>query len=775
MLVGQVPFHADSQVGVAMKHVNEDLPDVQRRRPEVSAAAALVVERSTAKNPDERYQKIGEMIDDLETALEVEAARAGSTTGEATSVLDAVPAPDRKLSTRARWSWAAIVGVLLVAGGALLAVQLISDGLLGGGGANKGKGAPIKITSATDYDPEGDGEEVGSKVELAADGDPTGTAWETEHYDSDVFAGTKTGPEPRESGSTSPSTPRPGRKRWPSARRPRAGTHRSSPRRRGRRRTSPAGTNRSARSRKRRAPRTSSSRSRSPRPTSCSGSRGLRKPATSRAATRSRSATSNFSTSTGPDNQHFDRRYHRSGMRLALAAAAFAVLFSTASIAQGAQRYASPAGSGELCSETVPCGLAEAIKGAESGDEVIIRAGTYEVGPTLLPKSSQVFVHGDFAGPMPRIIGTGKGNVPIGVPGLGGRLSYLEITAANETMATAMACNPGGTIERVRAAAESSGKAIGLLFLSKCTATDSVVVARGPDAKAVLAYGFVPPTTTGTLGNLTAVATGPGSIGVEALYTNFEDLGSYLLEVRNSIVSGDSLDILAAKGAGGPGNIIVANSNFDSSAATPPATLTGIANQTAPPRFADFAAGDYREAAGSPTIDAGSTEGIGPLDLAGNSRLLGSAPDIGAYEFVPPPPAAAALTSLSVSPKSFRPRTRGGAVVSRSKPKGGGGTTVHYSLTAAAAVEFVVERKLPGRRVGRRCVKQTAANRGKKKCALYRPLKGGFTIQGAAGQNSFRFSGRVGRRALKPGRYRLAGTVGASVERAGFTITGQNT
>ena len=33
MLVGQVPFHADSQVGVAMKHVNEDLPDVQRRRP----------------------------------------------------------------------------------------------------------------------------------------------------------------------------------------------------------------------------------------------------------------------------------------------------------------------------------------------------------------------------------------------------------------------------------------------------------------------------------------------------------------------------------------------------------------------------------------------------------------------------------------------------------------------------------------------------------------------------------------------------------------------
>jgi len=210
MLVGQVPFHADSQVGVAMKHVNEELPDVQRRRPEVSAAVALVVERSTAKSPAERYQTIGEMIDDLETALEVEAARAGTTTGEATSVLDAVPPPRRKLPGRSRWSWAAVVALLLVGGAALLAVQLISNGAFGGGGANKGKGHDISISSATDYDPQGDGEEIGSKVELAADGDPTGTAWETEHYDSETFEGTKTGPDPGVGvyvTATSPATP----------------------------------------------------------------------------------------------------------------------------------------------------------------------------------------------------------------------------------------------------------------------------------------------------------------------------------------------------------------------------------------------------------------------------------------------------------------------------------------------------------------------------------------------------------------------------------------
>jgi serine/threonine-protein kinase len=196
MLIGQVPFAADSQVGVAMKHVNEELPDVQRRRPDVSAAVALVVERATAKDPAERYQQVSEMIDDLSTALEVEAARAGSTTGEATSVLDAVPPPKRKLSGRARWSWAAILALLLVAGGTLVAVQLISNGDIGGGGANKGKGSPVSIGSATDYDPQGDGQEVGSKVELAVDGDPSGTAWETEHYESDTFAGTKTGPDP---------------------------------------------------------------------------------------------------------------------------------------------------------------------------------------------------------------------------------------------------------------------------------------------------------------------------------------------------------------------------------------------------------------------------------------------------------------------------------------------------------------------------------------------------------------------------------------------------
>jgi eukaryotic-like serine/threonine-protein kinase len=190
MLIGDVPFHADSQVGVAMKHVNEDLPDVQTRRPEVSSAVALVVERATAKDPAERYQRIGEMIDDLEAALEVEAARRGGATGEATNVLDAVPPPKRKLASGSRWSWAAVILALLVAAGAIAAVVYISNGGGGGGGGPEASGAQrLSVTGATDFDPEGDLAEHHEETGFAVDNNPTSTAWTTETYDASNWNG----------------------------------------------------------------------------------------------------------------------------------------------------------------------------------------------------------------------------------------------------------------------------------------------------------------------------------------------------------------------------------------------------------------------------------------------------------------------------------------------------------------------------------------------------------------------------------------------------------
>src|SRR3954449_6656403 len=91
MLAGETPFSADTQVAVAMKHVKDPLPDVQRRRPEVSAALAAIMERATAKETRNRYRTVDEMVHDLEQVLAIEAARAGETSGEATAVLQALP------------------------------------------------------------------------------------------------------------------------------------------------------------------------------------------------------------------------------------------------------------------------------------------------------------------------------------------------------------------------------------------------------------------------------------------------------------------------------------------------------------------------------------------------------------------------------------------------------------------------------------------------------------------------------------------------------------
>ena len=123
MLTGEVPFQADTLVGVAMKHVNEQMPDVQERCPGVSSALAAVIERATAKEPKKRYPEMVAMLADLEGALEVEVARGGGAHGEATNVLDAIPA-GRRLLTPRRASAAGIVLVLAAVVAALLVAAL---------------------------------------------------------------------------------------------------------------------------------------------------------------------------------------------------------------------------------------------------------------------------------------------------------------------------------------------------------------------------------------------------------------------------------------------------------------------------------------------------------------------------------------------------------------------------------------------------------------------------------------------------------------------------
>jgi serine/threonine-protein kinase len=123
MLTGEVPFKGESQVAVAMKHVREEIPDVQVMRPEISAALGAVVDAATAKRVDERYADDAEMIADLEDVLAMETNRAGIASGEVTSVLRTLPLRARsRLPYRLRHP--AMVGLLLalivVVGGAAI-------------------------------------------------------------------------------------------------------------------------------------------------------------------------------------------------------------------------------------------------------------------------------------------------------------------------------------------------------------------------------------------------------------------------------------------------------------------------------------------------------------------------------------------------------------------------------------------------------------------------------------------------------------------------------
>ena len=196
MLTGDVPFHAETQVGVAMKHVNEGMPNVQKRRRDVSSALAAALERATAKEPDDRYADMNAFLADLEGALEVEVARAGKTTGEATTVLESVPGRKRKLLTPSRISWAGALTLMAAAAAAIAIAALSGDGGADpdrGGSNGGGGGSDFEITAVGDFDPLGDDDEHSGEVNLAIDGSP-GTAWTTETYADETFASsTKTG------------------------------------------------------------------------------------------------------------------------------------------------------------------------------------------------------------------------------------------------------------------------------------------------------------------------------------------------------------------------------------------------------------------------------------------------------------------------------------------------------------------------------------------------------------------------------------------------------
>jgi hypothetical protein len=73
-------------------------------------------------------------------------------------------------------------------------------------------------------------------------------------------------------------------------------------------------------------------------------------------------------------------------------------------------------------------------------------------------------------------------------------------------------------------------------------------------------------------------------------------------------------------------------------------------------------------------------------------------------------------------------------------------------------VKFEVLVRTRGRRVGRRCVKPTRRNRNRRRCTRLVVKKPVFTRSAPVGQSRVSWSGRLGRKALKPGAYVLRAT-----------------
>jgi eukaryotic-like serine/threonine-protein kinase len=201
MLTGEPPFRAESQVAVAMKHVREPLPDVQRLRPEISAALAAVVERATAKETAHRYQTVGEMVHDLEEVLAIEAARTGEATGEATTVLRTLSDDTADFApVRLRHPKRVIFLTLLLLALVGVAVWFLASRAEKGPGAGPVVAEPPGLErvqlpgdAASDYDPEGDdGEESPEAANLVLDGQPN-TAWDTETYEAGFEGANKGG------------------------------------------------------------------------------------------------------------------------------------------------------------------------------------------------------------------------------------------------------------------------------------------------------------------------------------------------------------------------------------------------------------------------------------------------------------------------------------------------------------------------------------------------------------------------------------------------------
>jgi serine/threonine-protein kinase len=134
MVSGKPPFHADSPVAIAYKHVQEPVPPLSERMAGVPAGYESITLRALAKDPDDRYADGAAMRADLlrfrdgrpiaaVTPVPTGPARPPGPATVVAAPPDPTPPPEvaQPASKRSGWFFAIIVVLLLVLAGLLFA------------------------------------------------------------------------------------------------------------------------------------------------------------------------------------------------------------------------------------------------------------------------------------------------------------------------------------------------------------------------------------------------------------------------------------------------------------------------------------------------------------------------------------------------------------------------------------------------------------------------------------------------------------------------------
>ena len=69
MVTGRVPYDGDTTVAVAIKHLQEEMVPPSRYTPDIPYSMEQIILKCTQKNPDRRYQIMGELVEDLKRSL----------------------------------------------------------------------------------------------------------------------------------------------------------------------------------------------------------------------------------------------------------------------------------------------------------------------------------------------------------------------------------------------------------------------------------------------------------------------------------------------------------------------------------------------------------------------------------------------------------------------------------------------------------------------------------------------------------------------------------